>query len=317
MNIWQEAIRHVVYISNIHWRLRKVRPMIEWKSPFELLWGKKPRFSKLHRFGQVGYLPDNSPPAKKPKSYKFRPRAHRVIYLGHAENQKAFKVYDSKSKKIYSSVQFDYDSSATTSTRTIDFMIPAQAIEAVPGVVDDKRSMADKQHTMSEESDVNFTITKRVQLETRRLGSVSQVTLYREIIRGNPENTEPPNEQMNQNDPATPTIPPDMEAMQQLAQVGPANPAVIKSAPRPPSVDNLDDISISKQFHNNCGMLVAHLHFPPIFCLTSPHFFWARKTSKMPVKIVTGIKYFFILIIPGWRRYILLCWCMEGLRIKT
>ena len=219
--------------------------MIEWKSPFELLWGNKLRFSKLHWFGQVGYVPDNSPPTKKLKSYKFWLRAHRVIYLGHAENQKAFKVYDPKSKKIYSSVRFDYDSSATTSTRTIEFMIPTQAIEAVPGAVDDKRSMTDEQHTMSEESDMNFTITKCVRLETGLSGSVSQVTLHREIIRGNPENTEPPNERMNQDDPATPTIPPDMGAMQQPAQVGPANPAVIKSAPRPPSVDNLDSSSSS------------------------------------------------------------------------
>ena len=88
-SFWPEAIQTAAYIRN-----RCPTSTNKFKIPFELCNGQKPEYDQLVRFGSIAYA------LKLPNGGKFDPKSERMIFVGYADNAKAYKLYDTSSKKI-------------------------------------------------------------------------------------------------------------------------------------------------------------------------------------------------------------------------
>lgn len=70
-------------------------PLLGFKSPFELLLGKKPEYASLKMFGSLCYVSN----LLKDRT-KFSQRAKPCVFLGYPVGYKGFKVLDLESRSI-------------------------------------------------------------------------------------------------------------------------------------------------------------------------------------------------------------------------
>ena len=89
---WGECVLTVVHVIN-HFPT----PLLSFKTPFEHLYSKPPPFHHLHVFGCLAYATNVN------VKHKFDPRASKCIFIGYLVGQKAYKLYDLSSDKIFSS----------------------------------------------------------------------------------------------------------------------------------------------------------------------------------------------------------------------
>lgn len=71
-------------------------PVLNWKTPHELLFCHKPDYKDFKTFGYLCHA-TNTILHKD----KFETRAHKCIFLGHSLGQKGYKIYDLESDKIH------------------------------------------------------------------------------------------------------------------------------------------------------------------------------------------------------------------------
>jgi hypothetical protein len=89
---WGECALTVVHIIN-----RLPSPVISFKTPFELLYSKPPSYSHLRVFGCLAYATNIH------TSHKFDRRALPSIFIGYPLGQKAYKLFDLSTKKVFTS----------------------------------------------------------------------------------------------------------------------------------------------------------------------------------------------------------------------
>ena len=89
---WAECVSTAVHIIN-----RLPTPLISHQTPFERFYGKIPSYSHLRVFGCLAYATDVHVP------YKFAPRAKRCIFFCYPASQKAYKLYDLDTYKMFTS----------------------------------------------------------------------------------------------------------------------------------------------------------------------------------------------------------------------
>ncbi|KAL0284907.1 UNVERIFIED_CONTAM: Retrovirus-related Pol polyprotein from transposon RE2 [Sesamum angustifolium] len=78
---WGESILVATYLIN-----RLPTYILQWKSPYELLFHKPPSYANLKGFGCLCFASNTSP-----SKQKFDARAHKCVFLGYSQTHKAYK----------------------------------------------------------------------------------------------------------------------------------------------------------------------------------------------------------------------------------
>nr|KAJ0187402.1 hypothetical protein LSAT_V11C900469240 [Lactuca sativa] len=130
-NLWGEALLTACYVHN------RITSRVIPTSPYELWKGRKPNLDYLKVWGCVAYYrtPD-------PKRTKLGARANKSIFIGYAQNSKAYRLLDIDSGVVVESrdVEFFEDkfskdeenSSHTTPTSTSQEILPPPPIVEEP-----------------------------------------------------------------------------------------------------------------------------------------------------------------------------------------
>jgi transposase InsO family protein len=93
---WAEAVRTAAYLRN-RCRTRAV----EGKTPYEAWFGSKPTFGNLRVYGCLAYA--HTPIAQRTqqgKLGKLEPKATRCVFIGYAEQHKAYRLWDTTTHKV-------------------------------------------------------------------------------------------------------------------------------------------------------------------------------------------------------------------------
>ena len=90
---WAEAINIVVYLKN-----RSPTKCLNFKTPFEALYGFKPAVSHLRVFGSKSFA--NIP---KVDRNKLDPKAMKYIFVGYGTEFKAYKLFNLMTHKTFAS----------------------------------------------------------------------------------------------------------------------------------------------------------------------------------------------------------------------
>ncbi|KAL9447401.1 hypothetical protein AB3S75_014963 [Citrus x aurantiifolia] len=84
LNFWGECILSAAYIIN-----RTPTPLLDGKTPYELLYGKPPPYAHFRSFGCLCYA--RYVPRDK---NKFNPRSRRCVFVGYPHGKKGWRVFD-------------------------------------------------------------------------------------------------------------------------------------------------------------------------------------------------------------------------------
>ncbi|CAL8999194.1 unnamed protein product [Prunus brigantina] len=92
LKFWGECILTAAYLIN-----RLPTRLLRNHTPFAVLHNKVPTYDHFRVFGCLAYATSVLPPTK------FSPRAHRCIFLGYPPGQKAYKLYDLATHRLFTS----------------------------------------------------------------------------------------------------------------------------------------------------------------------------------------------------------------------
>ncbi|KAG2812911.1 Retrovirus-related Pol polyprotein from transposon TNT 1-94 [Phytophthora cactorum] len=98
---WAEAAMTAIYVKN-----RLPSPMIEHKTPFEIVYKSKPSVKHMRVFGCRTYIL-----TPKEKRLKWDPKARARLFLGYEEVSKAYRVYDIEAGQVVISRDVNFDES--------------------------------------------------------------------------------------------------------------------------------------------------------------------------------------------------------------
>lgn len=90
---WGECVLTAVHIIN-----RLPTKVLNNKTPYEIIFNKKPNYEHLRVFGCLAYV------SKPKKEGKFDERGRANVFIGYPTGQKGYKTYDIEKKEIHVSM---------------------------------------------------------------------------------------------------------------------------------------------------------------------------------------------------------------------
>lgn len=84
INFWGECIFGAGYLIN-----RTPSTVLDYKTPYELLFGVPPSYDNLRIFGSLCYAHN-----QRAKSDKFASRSRRCVFVGYPHGKKGWKLFD-------------------------------------------------------------------------------------------------------------------------------------------------------------------------------------------------------------------------------
>ncbi|OJT02422.1 Copia protein [Trametes pubescens] len=102
LNLWGEAVNYIVYTKN-----RNPTSTLDGLTPFQARYGRAPDASFLHRFGCRAYVYNDHPSRRK-----LDPRARIGVFVGYADDQKAYWIYFPDTKTVTSSIHVHFHDDA-------------------------------------------------------------------------------------------------------------------------------------------------------------------------------------------------------------
>jgi hypothetical protein len=174
MEFWQEAVRYAVYLQN-----RTPHKALGWKTPYEILTGKKPSNKYVKTFGCAVYAHD-------PKAKKNGVKGEKGIYLGPDPNISGNRVYSLKRKTIIVRADCTFDETSYPARRVVtkrkidvvgthnqNVFVPLSKIAGLPDLPVHTEDTVSNPHEESNGEHSHFKNTDRVSEEN---SEVEQVT---------------------------------------------------------------------------------------------------------------------------------------------
>ncbi|KAF0708817.1 hypothetical protein AaE_013080 [Aphanomyces astaci] len=96
---WGEAVNTAIFIQN-----RIVHNTKDSMTPIEEMTGHKPNLANLKVFGCVAYNMIKDPSKRE----KLAPKAHKCVFIGYAEDIKAYRLYDLEDEKVTTGVHVTF-----------------------------------------------------------------------------------------------------------------------------------------------------------------------------------------------------------------
>ncbi|KAL2252652.1 UNVERIFIED_CONTAM: Retrovirus-related Pol polyprotein from transposon RE1 [Sesamum indicum] len=123
---WGESVHAATHVIN-----RLSSRLLNWKSPYEILFHKVPNYSSLKVFGCL-YFASNTSPSK----CKFTPPAPKCVFLGYSQNHKGYKVFDLDTDTLFHSRDVIFHENIFPFEPTISVASPPST-DYVPSYFDD------------------------------------------------------------------------------------------------------------------------------------------------------------------------------------
>jgi len=99
LSYWPHAFQTAVYLIN-----RQPTPLLQNKSPFEVLFHQQPNYLKLRKFGCLCY-----PLIKPYNTCKLQPKSTPCVFIGYSPTQNAYKCIDLLTARLYVSKHVLFD----------------------------------------------------------------------------------------------------------------------------------------------------------------------------------------------------------------
>ena len=171
-SFWAEALATAVYLRN-----RSPTKPVEGKTPYEAIYGEKPKVKHLRVFGCTAY--SHIP---KDERQKLDAKARKCIFLGYPCNRKGYRLYDQSIRRVIHSrdVRFNESVCGFEKEFTTDAAVTDPKI-VVESISDENKSLADdsseptvekqtgtEENSSEPEGESTEPTVRRSQRETRR-----------------------------------------------------------------------------------------------------------------------------------------------------
>ena len=171
MSFWGDCVQCAVHVIN-----KMPLSVLKGKSPFEVLFGKKPDYSHLKVFGCLFYVS-----ILKRKRHKFMPRAHKSVFIGYSLSQKGYKIHNLENKEVIVSKDvvffeqhFPYHQEDDTN-KLRNLFFPVNSEEAQHSILDNAQDNSDT--SAQDKNDLGIENELLIELKAENLPNNDILTL--------------------------------------------------------------------------------------------------------------------------------------------
>jgi hypothetical protein len=171
---WGEALAYIVFIRNRIPRKNQI------KSPFELVFKRKPAFKYLQQFGaRIKYL-------NTYKKKKLEPRAINGIFMGYTQDDFIFKVWDEEKQMMFRSRDISFDKNVFIKTKSYNSSSLEKNKKEEEAEIKNYSEESESEIPIIDDSD-NFKIEKKLDFKSRN-SNLGGEKVIPEVTKNSPIN---------------------------------------------------------------------------------------------------------------------------------